>query len=92
MVLLIVFIGLLSISAYFMIKNENAYYQHLVILNAIYEYGKNIIRNDGDPSLYEGLYDRMEPYWKTLLRFWDWGYKRILPKESYEIIKDYIKK
>jgi hypothetical protein len=33
----------------------------------------------------------MEDYNKTLFRFWDWGYKRIVPKEIYNRIKDYIK-
>ena len=37
-------------------------------------------------------YDDMEPYLKTLFRLWDWGYKRILPKEKFELIKPYLKK
>jgi hypothetical protein len=32
----------------------------------------------------------MESYNKTLYRLWDWGYKRIVPKEIYDRIKDYI--
>lgn len=36
--------------------------------------------------------DLMEPYNRTLLRFWDWSYKRIVNKRAYEKIKDYIGK
>ena len=32
----------------------------------------------------------MEYSGKTYNRLWDWGYKRILPKEKFEIIKEFI--
>jgi hypothetical protein len=37
------------------------------------------------------LLDAMEDYDDTLFRLWDWGYKRILPKQYFELIKPYIK-
>ena len=33
---------------------------------------------------------QMEDFDKTLFRLWDWGYKNILPKEDFELIKPYI--
>jgi hypothetical protein len=37
-------------------------------------------------------YDDMESYDETLFRLFDFGYKNILPKEKYDIIKPYINK
>lgn len=34
---------------------------------------------------------QMEDFDKTLFRLWDWGYKNILPKEDFELIKPYLK-
>jgi len=31
----------------------------------------------------------MEPEYKTFLRIWDWGCKRIVDKEIYELVKGY---
>lgn len=35
-------------------------------------------------------YDDREPMWKTYLRFWDWGCKRIVPRHVYEKIKRFL--
>lgn len=37
-------------------------------------------------------YDDTESFHKTLWRLYDWGHKRILPKDKYEIIKPYIER
>ena len=70
-------------------KSENAYQNQLKILNAIRDYGSECIWSD-KPILVD--FDEMEPLERTLFRFWDWGYTRILPVEKFEIIKPYIKK
>lgn len=36
-------------------------------------------------------FDDMEPMWKTFIRFWDWGYTHILPKEKYLLVKVWMK-
>ena len=71
-------------------KNENTYKNHIIITKAIYNYKIALIENG---ILEEGLvdYDDMRGYEATLFRFWDWGYKNILPKDKFEIIKPYIK-
>lgn len=83
--ILVVMLALLIV---IMIKNEVTYHHHMMILKAIKKY-KNMCfnykkKNDVD-------YDDMENYMVTFLRFWDWGYTRILPKDKFEIIKLYIK-
>jgi hypothetical protein len=37
-------------------------------------------------------FNDIEPFERTVFRLWDWGYKRILPKDKFEIIKPYLKK
>lgn len=69
-------------------KNDVTYKQHMRIMNAIFTYGKEKILNDEPPEV---EFDDMEDYDKTFLRVWDLGYKRILPKDKFEIIKPYIK-
>ena len=70
-------------------KNENTFNNHCMILNAIYMYRTDCIRKWIELSV---DYDDKENYIKTVFRFWDWGYTRILPKDKFEIIKPYIKK
>lgn len=60
-----------------------------IISNAIHTYNTDVIwkKIDGERM----SYDDMAGYCKTLFRFWDFGYKNILPKDKYELIKKYIK-
>ena len=32
----------------------------------------------------------MEPMWLTCIRFWDWGYSHILPKEKFALVKMWL--
>ena len=70
-------------------KNENTFKNQVIITKAIYNYKIALI----DRGILEnGLvdYDDMRSYGATLLRIWDWGYKNILPKDKFELIKPYI--
>lgn len=58
----------------------------MIITNAIYEYKLDTILHSESILV---NYDDMEPYESTIKRFWDFGYKRILPKEKFKIIKPY---
>ena len=75
-----------------MIKNLRTYDVHMTISKAIYSYRIACIEawNLNDLDLVK--YNDAENYIKTVFRFWDWGYTRILPKDKFEIIKPYIKK
>lgn len=64
--------------------------QQLRVARAIFLYKDNLIDTVrwGEEEVDFG---DMEPFDKTLLRLWDWGYKRILPADKMEIIKPYLK-
>lgn len=75
------------ICIFLVVKNIRTYFVRSKVAMAICQY-----RIDNAVSVsYWINTDRMEDYNKTLFRFWDWGYKRIVPKEIYNRIKDYIK-
>lgn len=89
-ILLYVF-GTITILAWLvMIKNIVTNMNLNKICHAIYAYNMDIIWKKIDSEKID--YDDMAGYCKTLFRFWDWGYKNILPKDKYEFIKDYIKR
>ena len=68
-------------------KNNNAFKQTQIIINAIYNYHLSCISNRSE-SLVE--YEDMKPYDNVWLNLFDWGYTNILPKEKFEIIKPFI--
>lgn len=71
-----------------MFKNGNTVTNKIKINNAILKYHTDCILHNLEPMV---DYEDAESYEATLFRIWDWGYKRILPKEKYEIIESYIK-
>lgn len=74
-----------------LIKNENTNRKRMIIIEAIKEYCTFRIKNDTWDRTDLSLYDCMEPYDRTLWRLTDWSYKRILPRDKFEIIKPFIK-
>ena len=78
---------ILGLIIYLLIKNFNTFNMRCKISRAICEYR---INNGIRYNCYID-YDCMETYGKTLLRLWDWGYKRIVNKYVYDEIKQYIK-
>lgn len=78
------------ISIFMAVKNNNTLNKRFIITNAIFEYNVDIINGIVIGSLMS--YDDIESYDRTLWRLWDWGYKHILPKDKYELIKGYINK
>ncbi len=71
----------------FAFKHDRAAKMHNVILEAIHDYHTDCIRKR---TTFDVDFSDMEDYYKTVHRWWDWGYKRILPKEKFEIIRKYI--
>lgn len=72
-----------------LLKNENTYKQHEIILTAIYNYRIDL-HSKGIHYDFRVDYDDTEPYDKTFYRWWDWGYSNILPPDKFEILKPYI--
>lgn len=96
-IVLIYFI-IFSVFAVFFLKINNAYKNTAIIMNAIYDYVSNRIYEIDEiesfsqlPDIASHMYDTIQSYGKTVLRFWDWGYKNIVPPEIYELIKPFIK-
>lgn len=89
---IILTIGILgmAICSFLLYRNETAFKMQSIICRAIYKYHMEMIRQGNGKGKYLVEYDDMENYDRTLFRFWDWGYKHILPPEKFEIIKPYI--
>ena len=86
---LIFIISLVAIWIFVFIRNEWTYKQQIKIDKAIYRYNLDLI-DHGIPMEQWMDYNDMESYGKTFMRFWDWGCKRILPPEKFEVIRPYI--
>ena len=76
--------------AYVIFKHGNTRRKRAKIYNAICHY-QNVARSQGIFKVKVKCSD-MEPIDQTEKRWWDWGYKRVLPADKYAIIKPYIKK
>ena len=85
--ILFILLSGLFICCYFLLKNKVTIKNHFIIINAIGRYLDYCIDNDIEPLVY--FYD-MEFYDKTLYRWCDWGYIRILPYDKYEVIEPFI--
>lgn len=70
-----------------LIKNEVTYHNRIRIGYAIFAYQCRCI-DIKQPILVD--YSDCESYWTTLFRMWDWGCANILPKEKFEIIKEFM--
>ena len=90
-IILVICIVALLFCVIAIVKNINTFYCHDEIGKAIYKYKISCIKESNLVGLHLVEYSDMEDYDRTFLRFWDWGYTRILPKDKFEIIKPYIK-
>lgn len=71
---------------------EHAAKRHIRIIDAINAHHDDCFsKGDWESAKLVSVAD-LEDLEKTVLRIWDWGYKRILPQEKYEIIKPYLDK
>ena len=73
-----------------LVKNEVTYRNRLKILNAIFRYDLDQI--DLGICYFPDLVSEMESYDKTLWRWWDWGYTKILPPNYFKLIKPFIER
>lgn len=98
--LLLILCGLVTLTGVIaLIKNQVTYRNHMMIVNAIFEYSMDAIKKARENKTiiecgveYEVDYSDMRDYNSTFLRVFDWGYKHILPEDKFEIIKPYIHK
>ena len=87
-IITILYLTLVGLCFIFTVKALVTYKQQCTIADAVFRYTMDLI----DQSICEYDVDILdiEDFDKTLWRLWDWGYKRILPKDKFEIIKPYI--
>lgn len=92
--ILIIAFAITFICIFFHAKNENTEKQQVLINKAIFEYHCDLISKGLFNEFFEPVvdYKDMESYNRTFRRLWDWGYKRILPRDKYLYIKQYIEK
>ena len=74
-----------------MVKNEVTYRMHRKISEAIFHYKMWCIDNGCASYRNRVNFWDTESYYATVLRIWDWGYKRILPPEKFALIEPFIK-
>ena len=59
------------------------------VMDAIHHHCMVCVQEGHVPPVW--MFDAMEPLWKTVLRFWDWGYDRIVPQVVMDRIRPYIR-
>ena len=89
-IILIIVISTLLFCCIYRFKINNAYKNQKIICDAIFEYSKELIKKGNFKQLDKVTFEDMRSYDATLYRFWDWGYKKILPAEKFELIKPFI--
>lgn len=69
------------------IKEDVTYHNRRRVYDAIFKYQCYCIDTKQPIRV---TYSDCEDYEVSLLRIWDWGYKSILPKEKFDIIKEFM--
>ena len=80
----------LLFSCLYYIKIEITYKNLKIISDAIYRYNISMIKDERYDELIS--YDDIKSCEKTFLNIFDWGYKNLLPKDTYMLIEPFIKK
>ena len=83
-------LALIIFFAYMMAKAEIAMINHMTIIYAITHYSVDRIMANDLKHVNDVQTKDMEDFRQTVYRLTDWGYKRILPKEKYELVKPFI--
>ena len=87
---IIIFFVVLLLGAFLIAKNEVTFSRQVAVSIAMHAYNMHQISIHECDNLLD--YDDIEPYMKTFWRLWDWGYKRLLPPDKFELIKPYLSK
>ena len=74
-------------AVFMMIREEITFKNHSKIIKAIRGY-QCVCRSTGRKSMVD--YDDMEAFDQTMERVYDWGCKKILPKDKFELIKPFL--
>lgn len=83
-------LGAAIVSALLLIKLPIAFINSVIIIDAICKFKLDRVKADDLVHVRDVEYKDMEAFEDTIFRLTDWGYKRILPKEKYKLIKPFI--
>lgn len=75
---------------YMWLKVNNACRNHVLIATAIFLYREDRFGQKDFGHVDDVRFEDLEEFEKTVFRMTDWGYKRILPKEKYELVKPFL--
>lgn len=89
-ILIIFLILVIVFCIYMMLKNENTFRVHKLLLNAIYL--QNIEKINVGKFEKKISFDVIENYDKTFWRLWDWSYKRCVSPDVLQELKPYLYK
>lgn len=90
MICLVAVLAALILYGYMWLKANNACRNQVLIATAIYLYQEDRIDKKDLDHVDDVRFEDIEEFEKTVYRMTDWGYKRILPKEKYELVKPFI--
>ena len=72
------------------IKTLITYKNMMIISDSIYRYNLSMIEDERYDELIS--YDDIKSLDKALFNIFDWGYKNLLPRDTYMLIEPFIKK
>ena len=88
LILLVVVVLYLIDFGIWSLKSNNAYKNHIIIIDAICAYNRYVISEYRFEDVIS--YNSMESYEETIRRWRDWGYKNIVPPDVLEKITPFI--
>ena len=85
----IILICLILFLTWAVLKNENTLINQLIIYKAIDLYEYDCFKYDIVPKISK---EDVKHYLSAFFTLNDWGYKNLLPKKKYNLLRPYIKK
>ena len=82
-------VGYLSFNLIDIRHTQNVMDNYMIIFDAIHKYRMDMHHRGIEPVV---EYDDMRNIRDSYKKFWDWGYKHILPPDKYELIEKYIER
>ena len=89
-IFIVIWLMALLFSCLYYIKNEITYKNLKIISDSIYRYNLSMIEDERYDELIS--YDDIKSLDKALFNIFDWGYKNLLPKDTYVLIEPFIEK
>ena len=89
-IFIVICIITLLLDCLYYIKTLITYKNMMIISDSIYRYNLSMIEDERYEELIS--YDDIKSLDKALFNIFDWGYKDLLPKDTYMLVEPFIKK